>query len=380
MKDDEKLSTKKKDKLTVISEMDELKVIANNHLLMKKYSEAIKAAEKIINLALDVKMDSLIREQEDFIASIYKIVETDKLALIILEDFETMKKKYEDLSKKNKFYDAHHLVENFKEKYGEYYNLNLIDSIDQFMKNEIKRWNYCKAEESTIKLLEPLEIQFSSYINTNNIPFAKDTLEKANKLLKSVNVDYIINKWKNFHSKYLEISKDHEFKDDFEKKLKIISFLTEEYKFKEAHSLLSLLIKISKEKGFIEYTTKLAAKKRYIEDAEGKYQKLLNDIVELDEKIKRNIKTEQYENAKENCIQIIKIARFIGKQDLIEKYEKRRDAMNIKMRDFNRFELLSNSVKRQSEIAENELNKEHFKEALAKYKDILNYIQEYFEE
>ena len=38
-----------KNKIEVISKIDELKVIANNHYLRGKYDEAIKIAEEIIN-------------------------------------------------------------------------------------------------------------------------------------------------------------------------------------------------------------------------------------------------------------------------------------------------------------------------------------------
>ena len=380
MKDEEKLRNVKKDKLTLISEMDELKVIANNHLIMKKYPEAIKAAEKIINLALEVKMNSVIREQEEFIANIYKILETDKLASIILEEFANVQLKYDKLAKKNKFREAHSLVEEFKEKYDEYYDVRLLNPINQFLQNEIKRWKCFTAEESTIKLLEPLEIQFNSYIHTNNIPLAKDTLDKAKTLLKKVSLDHILEKWNKFESDYLELNKVYQLKGDFDSKLDYIANLAEEYKFQEAHSILSNLMKIAKEKGFIDYQDKLTAKKRNIEDAEAKYTKLLNDIADLEFRLKNNIENDQYESAREKCDHIIKIARFIDKKEFVSRYEKQKESLNEKIRDYNRFLNLKAKIIEESGDALTDLKDEHFSEAIEKYQVILHHIQEYLEE
>jgi len=380
MKNEEKITSIKKDKLAIISEMDELKVIANNHLIMKRYPEAIKAAERIINLALEVKMDSVIREQEEFITRIYKILETDKLASIILDDFDNIKSKYQDLSKKNKFRDAHNLIYQFKQKYDEYYDVGLIRPISQFLQEERKRWDCFVAEESNLKLLEPLEIQFNSYIHTNNIPLARDTLEKAKVLLQHISLDYIIEKWSYFEAEYLERKKDFQLKGDFDTKMSVIAELTEEYKFQEAHSLLSTLIKMADEKHFIEYKDKFAAKKRNIEDAERKYKKLLNDIADLEITLKIDIENEQYESAKEICDQIIKIARFIDQKDLLIKYEKEKETLSDNILEYNRFLALKEKVIKLSEIAISEVNEEHFSEALDKYKAILFRLQKYLEE
>ncbi len=380
MKDEKKLSQTKKDKLTIISEMDELKVIANNHLIMKKYSEAIKAAEKIINLALDVKMDSIIREQEEFITGIYKIVETDKLASIILDDFEQNRLKYEVLLNRHKFEEAHNLIIAFKEKYDEFYDLRMIKSIKQFLQKETKRWNFFREEESIIRLLEPLEIQFSSYIHTNNILLARETLKKAKELLKKINLDYILDKWEHFENEFLELNKDYELKEDFNKNLEIIANFTEEYKFDEAHSLLAKLIKLTEDKGFSEYKDKLAIKKRNIEDTEAKYKKLLDDIDELEKKYQKNIEKDRYDSAKENCDQIIKIARFIGKKELLNKFKKEKEVIDDRIIQHQHFLSFKKNIIEESKMAINQLNQENFLEAFKKYREIFHSFQEYLKE
>ena len=325
-------------------------------------------------------MNSIIREQEEFIANIYKVLETDKLASIITDDFVHIQFKYDQLSKKNKFREAHRLVQEFKEKYNEYYDVRLINSINQFLQKENKRWDLFTAEESNIKLLEPLEIQFNSYIHTNNIPLAKDTLEKARELLEKVSLDYILEKWNDIESKYSKYNKDYQLKGDFEAKLDIIAELTEEYKFQEAHSLLSTIMKMVDEKGFIEYKDKLKAKKRNIEDAEAKYTKLLNDISDLELNFKSDIENDQYDSAEDISDQIIKIARFIDRKDLVSKYESQKEIIKEKIRDYNRFLILKANVLENSEIAISELTDDNFSKAIEKYRTVLKYIQEYLED
>ena len=66
--------TNNKKKIVVLSKIDELKVIANNHYLMGKFDEAIKIAEEIMDIAEEAKLYSIVREEGDFIGDIYKKV------------------------------------------------------------------------------------------------------------------------------------------------------------------------------------------------------------------------------------------------------------------------------------------------------------------
>ena len=58
------------EKIQIISDIDQLKVVANNHFLMKKYYDAIKVSELILELARKANLPSIIREQEKFV---YKV-------------------------------------------------------------------------------------------------------------------------------------------------------------------------------------------------------------------------------------------------------------------------------------------------------------------
>jgi hypothetical protein len=52
----------RREQIRIISEIDQLKVKANNHFLMKKYYEAIKTSEIILNLAKKAELLSILKD------------------------------------------------------------------------------------------------------------------------------------------------------------------------------------------------------------------------------------------------------------------------------------------------------------------------------
>jgi len=140
--------TNNKKKIVVLSKIDELKVIANNHYLMGKFDDAIKIAEEIMEIAEDAKLYSIVREEGEFIADLYKKVKENNKIIEIEKQQNTLKKQ-----------------------------------------------------------LEPLEIQFNSYISTNNITLAEETLEQAKTLLKKLKDTETLKMWETSEAIFLELKK-----------------------------------------------------------------------------------------------------------------------------------------------------------------------------
>ena len=140
--------TNNKKKIVILSKIDELKVIANNHYLMGKFDEAIKIAEEIMDKAEEAKLYSIVREEGEFIADLYKKVKEN-----------------------NKFIEIE------------------------------------KQQNTLKKQLEPLEIQFNSYISTNNITLAEETLEQAKTLLKKLKDTETLKMWETSKAMFLELKK-----------------------------------------------------------------------------------------------------------------------------------------------------------------------------
>ena len=72
---------------------------------------------------------------------------------------------------------------------------------------------------------------------------------------------------------------------------------------------------------------------------------LLNDINQLEEEVKKNLSSYSFENAQDNCEQIIKISRFIGKSDYVDMYTQLNNDIKEKLRKFNRLEKIKRNIK-----------------------------------
>ncbi|MFX0018065.1 MAG: hypothetical protein ACFFAK_17860 [Promethearchaeota archaeon] len=366
----EKLEDRKK-KIIIISEIDELKVIANNHYIMGKYDEAIKTAKEIINLAKKVELNSIIREQEKFITNLYQTIEKEDQKSFIVDDFEDLKIKFDKLSNNGRIEEAHEVVEKFKQKYDKIIDLSPNLSIKELFEEEQKIWNKYSTEQNNLKTqLEPLEIQLESYLSTNNVLLARETLQKAKPLLKNLKNIALLERWGTMEAMFHELKTSFDFREEVEKSMEEITKLTDEYKFDQAKKLIRSLNQLIEVKPFTDYKKELKIKERSILDAEQKYNKLIKDIENLENLIEANIKKFLFNDAINNCKQIIKISRFIGKLNYVDKYSKYIADIESKIQAYDKFENLRGNLISINKDALNALDKGDFSLALNKFKEI----------
>lgn len=366
----EKLEDKKR-KIVIISEIDELKVIANNHYLMGKYDDAIKTAKKIINHAKKVELNSIIREQEKYITSLYQLIEKEDQKSFIVDNFEDLKIKFEELSNNERIEEAHEVVEKFKQKYDKLIELSPNLSIKELFEKEQKIWNRYSTEQNKNKRqLEPLEIQLESYLSTNNVILARETLQKAKPLLENLKNTALLERWGTMEAMFTELKTSYDFREEVENLMEEITKLTDGYKFDEAKKLLKSINQIIEEKSFADYKKEMKIKERSILDAEQKYNKLLKDIESLENLIEENIKNFLFNDAINNCKQIIKISRFIGKLNYVDKYSKYIADIEAKIQAYDKFENLRGNLISMNKEALSALDKGDFSLALNKFKEI----------
>jgi len=365
-----------KKKIEFLSKIDKLKVIANNHYLMGNYDEAIKVAENIMDIAEEAKLYSVVREEGEHIANLYKQGKDDHKFIVIRDEFEGLKEEYKKLLKQNEIKNAHELLQTFKKDYEKDMNLTSFKRVkDLFFKDE-KLWNDFHTNQlNIIKQLEPLEIQFNSYIKTNNLLLAGETLEKARKLLTALKDPKVLNMWETFEAMFLELKKKYNLDEDIEKDLKKVSLLTENYKFDKAKSILKSKIGILHKKDFSDYNQKLGAKLKHVVDAESKYLKLEEDLKKLEIVINQNVSQNQFKEAINNINQIIKISRFIDKTNRLKEYIKYIDVLEKKIKKRSEIEDTSNIVKRFNVQGIQALKKEHYAESLKNFRKIVSLIK-----
>ncbi len=365
-----------KNKLEVLSKIDELKIIANNHYLMGKFDEAIKIAEEIMDIAEKARLYSVVREEGEHIANMYKQAKEEHKYIVIRDDFEGLIGDYDKLVEKGNIEEAHDLVQTFKQYYEKNIDLNSFNNVKEFLSRDSKIWNeFITREQNVIRQLEPLEIQFNSYINTNNLSFAGEALEKAKALLKKLTNDDILKMWETSEIMYLELRKKYVLNEFVEKDLNEVSELTENYEFNKAKRILDSKIEYLKKEGFTEYNKEIEAKKIYILDAESKYLKLEDDLRALEVLIKDNIAHNHFKQAIDNISQIIKISRFIGKTKNIERFDEYITLLENKIKLGAETEKIANKVKKLNFQAIGALKKEDYDNSLLIFKEIIELIK-----
>ena len=364
-----------KKKIEILSKIDELRVIANNHYLMGKYDEATRIAEEIMNIAEEAKLYSVVREEGEHIANLYKQAKNDHKFIVIREDFEGLKEDYEKLIAEDKIADAHGLLQTFKQYYEKDMNLNSFQRVKDLFLEDEKLWNEFHTKQlNLIRQLEPLEIQFNSYINTNNLLLSGETLEKAKKLLAVLKDTKVFKRWQSTEALFLELKKKYDLDEDIERDLNEVSKLTENYEFDKATNILKSKIDLLHKSDFSGYSQKLEAKLKYVVDAESKYIKLEEDIKELERIINQNLAQNQFKEAINNINQIIKISRFIGKTNSLDKYAKYVDILEEKINKNSKIEDISILVKELNVQGIEALKNEEYIQSLEIFRKIVGLV------
>jgi len=365
-----------KKKIEVLSKIDELKVIANNHYLMGKYDEAIEVAEKIMDIAEEAKLYSVVREEGEHISDLYKQAKFNHKFSVIRDDFESLKEKYRKRVEQGDINSAHELLLTFKKYYERDVNLNSFKRVKDLFLEDDNLWRvFHTNQQNIIKKLEPLEIQFNSYFNTNNLLLAGETLDKAKKLLAMLKDTKILKKWEKSGAKFLDFKKKYDIEEDIESNLKEVSLLTENYKFDKAISILKSKIELLHNTDFSGNNQKLEAKLKYVVDAESKYIKLEEDLKKLEIEINQNVSQNQFREAIDNINQIIKISRFIGKTNFLDNYAKYVDILENKIRKISEVEDTNDIVKKLNVQGIQALKREDYAESLNNFKKIVDLIR-----
>ena len=372
--DEEGANNKKK--LEVLSKIDELKVIANNHYLMGRFDEAIKVAEEIMDVAEGANLYSVVREEGEYISNLYKQAKGKQKYVLIRDNFESLGEEFQKLTEKGKIEEAHELVQTFKQNYEKKIDLYSFKNVKEFLSRDSKIWKeYITKEQNIIRLLEPLEIQFNSYINTNNLTLAGDTLEKAKVLLSRITNVEILKMWETSEIKFSEVRKKYVLDDSIERDLNEVSKLTENYEFDKAKKILDSKIQYLEKEGHTEYNQKIEAKKKYFLDAQSKYLKLDDDLKALELLIKDNIIHNHFKQAIDNINQIIKISRFIGKTKNVERFNEYIETLERKINLVSETEKIANEVKELNFQGIRALKNENYDNSLLIFKEIMELIK-----
>ena len=343
---------------------------------MRRFDEAIKIAEEIMDIAEQAKIYSVVREEGEYIANLYKQAKDKHKFFVIKDNFEGLKEEFSKLVEKGNIEEAHVLVQTFKQYYEKNIDLNSFNNVREFLSRDSQIWNeFITQKQNVIRQLNPLEIQFNSYINTNNLSLAGETLEKVKKLLKLLSNIEILKKWETSEIMFLELRKKYVLNESIENDLNEVSRLTENYEFDKAKRILNSKIEYLEKEEVTEYKQKIKTKKKHILDAESKFLKLEDDLKALEVLIKDNIAHNHFKQAISNISQIIKISRFIGQTKNLEKFKGYINLLEKKIKLEAETEMITNKVKELNSQAIWALKVEEYDNSLLIFKEIIELIK-----
>ncbi len=130
-------------KLEIIDKIDNLKGIKEQHSIKQKYLKAIDLSKEIIKFAKIAGVDEIIKEEENSIQSMQKILQKEQSIEDAIQEFEKLKDDYKILVKYDAIKQAHGLMEKFSQKYAEIPRLLSEPNIEKAINADKKQWiNY----------------------------------------------------------------------------------------------------------------------------------------------------------------------------------------------------------------------------------------------
>ncbi len=195
--------------LPVLSEINRLKEKADKFFIANNYGEAIELAQKIVNLARDIKDDSLEQDQINFINEAHIRARASKILNEIEQICKEKTKKFNKLVEAESYEEARTVVEDFKQRYAEKYELSSIPLAQQLLMKEENMLYKLKIEQD--KVIKDIDNFSEKFGNSTNVIFLRETKKFLATIQKSSIKYYdkrIKDKMDLLKSKYLSVKND----------------------------------------------------------------------------------------------------------------------------------------------------------------------------
>ncbi|TFG05828.1 MAG: hypothetical protein EU539_08885 [Promethearchaeota archaeon] len=319
--DNTKDEKERRKKIRLLERIDNMRVIQNNHFMIGKFDEAIELAKDIIQVAQDAKLYSIVKEQEQFIDQVkLKIVEKNKIS-IILDAFKIIREEYESLLKKKEIIKAHELIKDFKEKYGQNYELPSHPQIRELLIKDRELWiEFLEDQEKLTKKLDSISNNFQKFLKKNDLDTANEILIKAEPLLENVLDPEIKAQWESYQQMHAEQKENNEICERVDETIEESLALKDKFIFEEAILKIDTIDKEIKDKELPRCKTKLSETREEIIAAEIKYNKLYLELAKFKDEFRFNRQNDFLRAAVRVCEKIIDVSQLIGMKEVEKEY------------------------------------------------------------
>ena len=313
-----------KRKIRVVEQIDDRLAIQGQAYMKGQLKEAISLAYEIIDLAKPEGMKSFIKEQEDLITRIKKLLKEK-------EERERLRIRVEQ---------------------------------EKLRLEKIKK---LKIE------LSQLESEFNVALKKEDFLNSEEVLENAKNLLTKLDDEKLKTKWEEFENRALKTKIKKELIVKAEKLIEESIDLKEKYIFDDLKLKLTDLLEQLKDNEIDDYYKEIKAIQLDILNAEKTYSKTIEKIEGLVKKVGNFQDEKKYKNAISNCGELIQHAESIKKIDLVEVYSK----LLINLQEDLKFEELKESVGKLNEEGLFLLRKGEIFASLDKFKIIQESLKQY---
>ena len=319
-----KKEKEEKRKIRVIEQIDDRLAIQGQAYMKGQLKEALSLAYEIIELAKPEGMNSFIKEQEDLIARIKKLLKEKEE-----RERERIRAEQEKL--------------------------------------RLERIKKLKIEESQ------LESEFNIALKKEDFLKTEEVLENAKNLITKLDDEKLKAKWEELKNRALKTKIKKEIIVKAEKLIEESIDLKEKYLFDDLKLKLTDLLEQLKDNEIDDYYKEIKAVQSDILNAEKTYSKTVEKIEGLVEKVGNYQDEKKYKSAISNCVELIQHADSIKKSGLVEVYSK----LLINLQEDLKFEELKESVRKLNEEGLILLKKGDVNLSLDKFKTIQKSLKQY---
>ncbi len=159
--------------LPVLSEINRLKEKSDKFFITNNYGEAIELAQKIVNLAREIKDDSLEQDQINFINEAHIRARASEILNEIEKACNEKTKIFNQLVEAEDYEEARTIVGEFKQKYADKYDLSSIPLAQQLLLKEENMVYRLKIEQE--KILKDIDNFSEKFGDNTNLIFLRET-------------------------------------------------------------------------------------------------------------------------------------------------------------------------------------------------------------
>ncbi|MFX1384296.1 MAG: hypothetical protein ACFFBP_17810 [Promethearchaeota archaeon] len=285
-----------------VSEISDLKNMADEYFMAEDYDKVIEISQKIIELADELGDEGLKKDQKEFINEAQQRAGLKKIMLSAEQESEEINKQFIELINTDKIIDAHDFINAFKSKYEEI-DLSSIPKIDEILTNEKQIWKaFLTKQDDLINEINVLEKKIFTCIEKQDIAEAEKSFKKVKALLEKIIDETIQNKWKDIEQTVMKSRADYD--DMIQNSKNTVKQLQEIIKKNEENNELELLIencqniithlKLVKDNALLDQYSQLLE--------ESLEKKRLNNLVEVIDDLRKESKIKLNEGNLIECL------------------------------------------------------------------------------